>query len=107
MKWLFVISVALLAACGDREAKKLAKIKDEVCACKTAQCADDAMAKLPKKDIRSTPRAQKIAREMLDCVSELYKADRPNPDPDARLEEAPSGATTGPETPAGASARTP
>lgn len=99
MKWLFVISVALLCgACGDREAHKLAKIRDEVCACKTAQCADEALAKLPKKDIRSTPRAQKIAREMLDCVSELYKANRPNPDPDA---------TTDPETPEGASARTP
>ena len=99
MKWLFVISVALLAACGDREAHKLAKIRDEVCACKTAQCADEAMAQLPKKDVRSTPRTQKIAREMLDCVSELYKADRPNPDPDAPA--------TDPETPVGASARTP
>ena len=75
MKWLFVICVASLAACGDREAHKLAKIRDEVCHCKTAQCADEAMAQLPTKDIRSTPRAQKVAREMLDCLSELYKAD--------------------------------
>ena len=97
MKWLFVICVALVAACSDREAHKLAKVRDEVCQCKTAQCADEAMAQLPKKDIRSTPRAQKIARELLDCLSELYKANRPNPDPDA----------TDPETPAPTSARTP
>ena len=98
MKWLFVISVALQGACGDREAKKLAKVRDEVCHCKTAKCADDAMARLPTKDIQSTPRSQKIAREMLNCLSDLYKAERPTDDPDA---------ATGPETSDPASARTP
>ena len=97
MKWLFVISVALLGACGDREAKKRAKVRDEVCHCKTAKCADEAMARLPTKDIQSTPRSQKIAREMLDCLSDLYKAERPTDDPDA----------SDPETSDPASARTP
>jgi hypothetical protein len=83
MKWLFVISVALVAACGDREAHKLATIRDEVCHCKTAKCADEAMERLPKQGIQSTPRAQHVAREMLDCLAELYKADRPITDPDA------------------------
>jgi hypothetical protein len=99
MKWLFVICVALLAACGDREAHKLAKIRDEVCHCKTAKCADDAMARLPTKNIQSTPRAQRVAREMLDCLAELYRANRPSDDPDAELSD--------PETSDPASARTP
>jgi hypothetical protein len=98
MKWLFVISVALLGACGDREAKKLAKVRDEVCHCTTSKCADDAMTRLPTKDIQSTPRSQKIAREMLNCLSDLYKAERPTDDPDA---------ATDPETSDPASARTP
>ena len=97
MKWSFVICVALLAACGDREAHKLAKIRDEVCHCKTAKCADEAMARLPTKDIQSTPRAQKVAREMLQCLSDLYEADHPTDDPDA----------SAPETADPASARTP
>ncbi|HSD89985.1 MAG TPA: hypothetical protein VLB44_20785 [Kofleriaceae bacterium] len=83
MKWLFVISVALTGACGDREAHKLAKIRDEVCACKTARCAEAALDSVPKKDIRSTPKSQRIAREMLDCLAQLYEAERPTTDPDA------------------------
>lgn len=83
MKWLFVISVALAGGCGDREANKLGKIRDEVCACKTAKCGEAALAKVPTKDIQSTPKSQRVAREMLDCLAELYKADRPTTDPDA------------------------
>jgi len=82
MKWLFVISVALAGGCGDREATKLGKIRDEVCHCKTAKCAEAALAEVPKKDIQSTQKSQRIAREMLDCLAELYKADRPSTDPD-------------------------
>ncbi|HUS32806.1 MAG TPA: hypothetical protein VMZ53_30100 [Kofleriaceae bacterium] len=99
MKWLFVICVALLGACGDHEATKLAKIRDEVCHCKTAKCADEAMAQLPTKDIQSTPRARRVAREMLDCLAELYNAQRPTDDPDADV--------SGPGTSDPASARTP
>src|SRR5512139_332941 len=77
MKWLFVISVALAGGCGDREASKLGKIRDEVCHCKTAKCAEAALADIPKKDIQSTPKSQRVAREMLDCLAELYKAERP------------------------------
>ena len=83
MKWSFVISVALLGACGDREATKLAKIRDEVCACKTSRCAEAALDTVPKKDIKSTPKSQQIAREMLQCLADLYEAERPLTDPDA------------------------
>lgn len=83
MKWFFVISVALLGACGDREANKLAQIRDQVCACKTVKCGEAALATVPTKDIQSTQKSQRIAREMLNCLAELYKADRPTTDPDA------------------------
>jgi hypothetical protein len=83
MKWLFVICVALVGACDDREAGKLAQIRDEVCACKTSKCGETALAKVPKKDIKSTAKSQRIAREMLNCLAELYEAERPITDPDA------------------------
>ena len=89
MKWLFVISVALLGGCDDREANKLAKIRDEVCACMTSRCAELALEAVPKKDIESTPKSQRIAREMLNCLADLYDAERPITDPDAEAAEAP------------------
>ncbi len=96
----FVICVALaLCACRDSEVDKLGKIRDEVCKCKTAKCAEAALGQVPKPKLESTPRAQQIAREMLNCVAELYKADRPTQDPDAEI--------NAPETSDPASAKTP
>ena len=88
---LYVISVALVAtACADNEIEKLEKIRDEVCACKTARCAETALERVPKGKVESKPRSQRIAREMLDCLSELYEAGKPTLDPDAPVEpEAP------------------
>lgn len=99
MKWLFVISVALVGACGDREATKLAKIRDEVCACKSPKCAQDALERVPKHDIQSTVRSQRVAREMLDCLATLYKEGRPETDPDAATEEATGPGTVDPASP--------
>ena len=82
MRWLLVISVAL-AACGDRDAARLEKVKDAVCSCKTASCAELAMKDVPKSDIKATHRAQVIARDMMDCLKKLYDAERPSTDPDA------------------------
>jgi hypothetical protein len=91
VKRAFVICVALaLPACKDHELEKLAGIRDEVCACKTVQCADAAMGKLPTKTVSSTPKSQQIARAMLDCVAELYQSEVPTMDPDA--ETAPGSA---------------
>ena len=88
----FVICVALvLPACKDHELQKMASVRDEVCACKTVDCATQAMGKLPSKTVPSTPKSQKIARAMLDCLAELYETQPLSLDPDA---EAP--APTGP-----------
>ena len=86
---LYVICVALaVCACSDSEVEKLEKIRDEVCACKTAKCAESALDRVPKSNVEPSPRAQKVAREMLDCVAEVYEAERPTQDPDAPIEEA-------------------
>lgn len=97
---LFVIFVALAGiACSDNEVKKLEKVRDEVCACKSAKCAEAALDHVPKGDVESTPRAQRIAREMLNCLAGLYDQERPTQDPDAVV--------TDPGTSEPASARTP
>jgi hypothetical protein len=84
----FVICVALTASCGEQGETKLEQVRDAVCHCKTASCADDAMKSLPQDEIASTPRTQKIARAMLGCLSRLYEDGRPTTDPDAPTKEA-------------------
>jgi len=79
----FVICVALTGACNDHGESELAHIRDEVCACKTTSCADDALKSVPQHDMPSNARTQKIAREMIDCVARLHEEGRPTEDPDA------------------------
>lgn len=86
---LYVICVALAAgACRDNEAKQMAKVRDRVCACRDRGCAEAALQGVPKGKIRSTPRSQRIAREMLDCLSRIYEQGRPTLDVDAVAPEA-------------------
>jgi hypothetical protein len=82
MRLVFVICAAL-GGCGDPEVGRLTEVKGAVCACKTAACAETALKQLPQREIKSTHKAQLIAREMLDCLAKLYEAERPNEDPDA------------------------
>ena len=85
---LYVICVALtLGACRDNELEKLEKTRDEVCECKTVKCAETALDHVPKSNVEPSPRAQRIAREMLDCLAALYEQDRPTQDPDALAPE--------------------
>ena len=85
-----VICVALALAtsgaasgCGDRRIAALERVRDRVCACKTASCADEAMKGVPDQDLPSNPRSQKVARAMLDCLAKVYDAGRPTTDPDS------------------------
>jgi hypothetical protein len=71
-----------LVACNDSDVERLTAIKDEVCACKTASCAEKAMARVPT-DIKSTPRSRTAAREMIECLARAQTAERPSTDPDA------------------------
>jgi hypothetical protein len=108
----FAILVTL-SACHDPAIERLTAIRDTVCACKTAACAEQAMAEVAQlgRDAPASPtaarRGQALARAMLDCLAKLHEADRPITDPDA---EAPAGSAaevSAPRTPAPASAGTP
>lgn len=73
----------LLGGCTDHGAAKLTKIKDKVCACATASCAEDALKDVEKAGAQSNHRTQGIARAMMDCIAKLEAKDRPSTDPDA------------------------
>lgn len=72
-----------LVACTDHSVERLTEVKREVCACKDTRCADQAMSEVPKAAIRSTPRIQAIARDIVDCRARLEAAEQPSTDPDA------------------------
>lgn len=75
----FVLAVALLAclpACSDPKTEHLAGIRNQVCACKSAECAEKAIATVPQQDVQSTPKTQKLANEMLDCLANLYRSEQ-------------------------------
>jgi hypothetical protein len=90
MRSAFVIALACIAACGDREVDELVKVRDEVCACGSAgsgnaplACADAAMTRVPKQDVKASRKARAVARDMLDCYARFADAGRPKSDPDA------------------------
>lgn len=89
-----VLAVLAAAACGDPQLVKLEEIRDEVCACKTPECAAAALKKVPAKDVVSDHRSQKLAKSMMECVAELNAQDRPSTDPDAPQDG--SGSATSP-----------
>ena len=90
---VLVISIALSGGCRDPGLAQLEDIRDDVCACKTSACAEEAMTRVPQDHVESTPRSQKIARAMLDCLAKLYAGERPETGPDTE-----TGAETGAET---------
>jgi hypothetical protein len=95
--WLAIL--VTVVGCKTHDLQEMTAIKAEVCACKTASCADQAMARVPKGSIASTPRIQALAREMVDCTARLQAAERPDTDPDAEgsaAEPAPGEGTAAP-----------
>ncbi len=94
---LLVISLAL-AACRDDQEARLAKVKDTVCACKTAACGEAALKDVPQKDVKPSHKSQLIAREMLDCLAKLYDSEHaaaPSGDDDASDPESAPAASAG------------
>jgi hypothetical protein len=88
-----------LVACGEHDTERMTAIKSKVCACKTASCAEQEMKVVPDQRIKSTPRIQGLAREMIDCVVRLQDAERPSTDPDEEgLEPATERSATAPPT---------
>lgn len=78
---LAVIVIAL-SGCRDERLRSVKAVRDEVCACKTVDCGEQAIKKLPQKDVKPDHRQQQLALEMTNCLSKLYLADRPPEDPD-------------------------
>jgi hypothetical protein len=84
---------ALGGACRDPRLEELQAIRHDVCACKTSACAEAAMKRVPAGDVRSDHVAQKVARDMMKCLSELYDSERPAAGPDAEAPPADPPAT--------------
>ncbi len=99
MRRLFVIAIAL-CGCRDAELDQIRTVKEEVCKCKTADCGEAAMKKLPPRD-KPSAREQALANDMLNCMAKLYLKDRPDTDPDR------GSGSTSPGSGDPASARTP
>ncbi len=83
MSRMAVIALALAAGCRDPGVVELEAIRDEVCKCTEAKCAEAAMKRVPQKEAPNDHRSQRIAREMMDCLAKLYEAERPATGPDA------------------------
>jgi hypothetical protein len=81
-----------LIACADRDIDVLASVRNKVCACKTASCAEQEMTLVPQNVVKST-HAQELARAIQDCFARRLAAERPTTDPDAE------GAADTPEAP--------
>jgi hypothetical protein len=79
-----------LVACGEHDTERMTAIKSKVCACKTASCAEQEMKVVPEQQIKSTPRIQGLARDMMDCIARLQDAERPSTDPDEQGIEPPA-----------------
>jgi hypothetical protein len=77
-----VIGIVLLCGCRDPDVQHVKAVRDEVCACKTVSCGEEAVKKLPTHNIKASHRQQSLANEMLTCMSKLYLKDRPTTDPD-------------------------
>lgn len=88
-----------LIACGEHDTERMTAIKSKVCACKTASCAEQEMKVVPEQPIKSTPRIQGLARDMMDCLARLQDAERPSTDPDEQGIEPPSTAPSTIEPP--------
>jgi len=104
--WLAIL--VTLTACHDHELERLTAIKAEVCACKTARCAELAMKRLPEGTSEATyhtkaHRMQTIARDMIECLAKLQAAELPITDPDAEDSEAEPPGTAPPAAPPPAS----
>lgn len=78
-----VIAIAL-CGCKDHQLDAVKAVRDEVCACRTVKCGEDAIKKLPPVQGSPGHRAQALAAEMTTCLSKLYLQERPDESPDPK-----------------------
>lgn len=87
------ITITLVAiwGCHDKTLEQLKDVRDQVCACTTSACGEQAMALLPQSDVRPNHEARALANQMLACMAKLYGRERPSSDPDRPTADPDSG----------------
>ncbi|GEM_PF-5944683 len=90
---LAVLWIASAIGCHEDEVKKLEVLRDELCKCKTVECGEAVMARVPVIAGAGNRRSQTVARAMLGCMAKLYDNARPQAGPDVELP--PAGSDTG------------
>jgi hypothetical protein len=96
--WLAI--VVALSACGDPSVDAMTTVREKVCACKTASCAEQELAHVPQEPLKSTPRIQVLARAIQECYAKRLEAERPAPESDEDSEPEPESLTAPPAKPA-------
>ena len=82
---LAVLWIASAIGCREDEVKKLEVLRDELCKCKTVECGEAVMARVPVIAGAGNRRSQTVARAMLGCMAKLYDNARPQAGPDVEL----------------------
>jgi hypothetical protein len=79
---LVVLWIASASGCREDEVKKLEVLRDELCKCKTVECGEAVMQRVPVIADAGNRRSQTVARAMLGCMAKLYEGARPQTGPD-------------------------
>lgn len=84
---LAVLWIASAIGCREDEVKKLEVLRDELCKCKTVECGEAVMQRVPVIAEAGDRRSQTVARAMLGCMAKLYDNARPQTGPDVETPE--------------------
>lgn len=87
--------IASAIGCREDEVKKLELLRDEMCKCKTVECGEAVLARVPPVAEKGDRRSQTVARAMLGCLAKLYDQARPQTGPDVETPEG-SGSASAP-----------
>ncbi|MFN0253554.1 MAG: hypothetical protein ACKV2T_42190 [Kofleriaceae bacterium] len=79
---LAVLWIASAIGCHEDEVKRLEVLRDELCKCKTVECGEAVMQRVPVIADAGNRRSQTVARAMLGCMAKLYDSSRPQTGPD-------------------------
>lgn len=91
---LAVLWIASAIGCHEDEVRKLEALRDELCKCKTVECGEAVMQRVPVIAEAGNRRSQTVARAMLGCMAKLYEKARPQTGPDIET-PSDSGSDTG------------
>lgn len=96
---LAVLWIASAIGCREDEVKKLEVLRDELCKCKTVECGEAVMQRVPMIAEAGNRRSQTVARAMLTCMAKLYENARPQTGPDVETPPPEPGNASGSSAP--------